>query len=327
MKRFTKSLFLTLFVAGTFFQSCSTDVDLYADYKEITVVYGLLDINQDTNFVKITKAFLGPGNALLFAKEPDSNNFPGKLDARLVEMVNGHTQREIILDTMTVHDKEDGVFYAPNQLVYYTTEAIHAGSVYELIIKKGGDEEDITSSTGIVGGNSFQILNRFMNFSSTSSKSAVSFSPADNAHVYEVVMKFHYKETLPGQATTDECMIWSLGMHSITELALEQGIYNVPYQSDAFFKRLGTDIGADTLNVDRVIGDFEICVSAGGQELYNYITVNSPSSSVSQNVTDFSNVNGGYGVYSSRVNIVKVVTLSGQTIPMLMAKNWGFRQE
>lgn len=39
--------------------SCSTEVDNYADYKDITIVYGLLESKADTNFIKITKAFLG----------------------------------------------------------------------------------------------------------------------------------------------------------------------------------------------------------------------------------------------------------------------------
>ena len=62
MKKILLSLF-SVFAFLMMFNACSTDVDLYADYKDITVVYGLLDSGADTNFIKINKAFLGPGNA------------------------------------------------------------------------------------------------------------------------------------------------------------------------------------------------------------------------------------------------------------------------
>ena len=62
MKRIILSLF-SFFALLFMFNACNTDVDLYSDYKDITVVYGLLDPGKDTNYVKINKAFLGPGNA------------------------------------------------------------------------------------------------------------------------------------------------------------------------------------------------------------------------------------------------------------------------
>ena len=74
-------LLLMVFLFG----SCSTDVDLYADFKDITIVYGLLDINKDTNYVKINRAFLGYGDANEIAMIPDSSNYPGKLDAKIIE--------------------------------------------------------------------------------------------------------------------------------------------------------------------------------------------------------------------------------------------------
>ena len=78
-------VFLSLLTLVMLLNACSTDVDLYADYKNITVVYGLLDSDKDTNYVKINKAFLGPGNALEIAMIEDSCNYPYKLDAKIVE--------------------------------------------------------------------------------------------------------------------------------------------------------------------------------------------------------------------------------------------------
>jgi len=41
--------------------SCNKTLNVNADWREITVVYGLLSQNEDTTYIKITKAFLGEG--------------------------------------------------------------------------------------------------------------------------------------------------------------------------------------------------------------------------------------------------------------------------
>ena len=60
-----KKIFLTIIaIAAVIFNSCSNKVDLYSDEGETTVVYAMLDAGADTNFVKITKSFIGNANDL-----------------------------------------------------------------------------------------------------------------------------------------------------------------------------------------------------------------------------------------------------------------------
>ena len=109
-------LSLSLLAGLVCFQACTTDVNLYADYKDIPVIYGLIDVSQDTNFIRINRAFSGnndhPINANEVAMIADSCNYPGKLDAYIKEYRSGFgnsfdpTGRIIRLDTMTIHDKQ-----------------------------------------------------------------------------------------------------------------------------------------------------------------------------------------------------------------------------
>ena len=107
-----------------FLKGCGVElhilIDLYAEYKEVPIVYGLLDATADTNYIKITRAFFVEDDAYQVALNPDSSNYAGKLDVRLVEYCNGDSVREIILDTITLHGKQQGTFYSPNQKLYYT---------------------------------------------------------------------------------------------------------------------------------------------------------------------------------------------------------------
>jgi hypothetical protein len=47
-----------------FASSCEENFDVNAPYKDITIVFGLLDPGEDTVFLKINKAFLGDGNVM-----------------------------------------------------------------------------------------------------------------------------------------------------------------------------------------------------------------------------------------------------------------------
>lgn len=328
---------MSLLMLASLFNACNTDVDLYADYKDITVVYGLLDCNLDTNYVKITKAFLGPGNALEIAQNPDSCNYPGKLDAKIIEyrsllnQNNYQVTNVYPLDTITIHTKEPGVFYAPDQKVYYTKEKIRSNNnqykyKYELQINRG--DTIISSETTIVGGGNFKVQDRAFTIVGTTGK--IIWFECPNAAIYDVLVKFYFTEEGPGYSE-EKCMSWSIGNFTGTEpmLSLENGIYTLNYDTDVFISRLKSFLGADTLkdNVSRVVYDrcVGINVSVGGEELHHFITVNSPSSSIVQVLPDYTNINGGYGVFSSRIHIEQLVKLNRIT-ELTAHENWHFRQ-
>ena len=337
MKKNILTLF-SVFALFVVFNSCSTKVDLYADYKDITVVYGLLDSGADTNFIKINKAFLGPGNAYNIALIDDSCNYPGKLDAKLIEYrtnasVNNYQKiAEFPLDTLTVHNKELGLFYAPDQLVYYTTQRIKPNNSqykyrYELQIDRG--DTIISATTNVVGGGSFTVPQASFNFSSNSG--TVSWTPCPYAAIYEVVFKFYFTEVGIHNDSVERCMTWPLGSHPEFQLTNDNGTYSIPFKPTLFFYNMSVFLGADTLNnqVERLVFErpLEVCIAAGGDELYNFISVNAPTNSIVQNLPEYTNVNGGYGVLSSRVMFKKRMRLSGNTIPDLMKHtNWHFRQ-
>ena len=350
-----KKLFLSLSLLAclAMFNACSTDVELYADYKDIPVIYGLLDASQDTNFIRINRAFSGnnsnPINANEVALIADSCNYPDKLEARLVEYISTYgnsydtTGKVFELDTMTIHFKEEGTFYAPDQKVYWTNERLSDNAngkkyKYKLFVRKGNDT--ITAETNIVGGSDFKVINSGLGFSSSPSNnmSRINFKGADNAVFYDVKIAFYYSESINGSPFVDKEVTYAFGAKNIDELDKDGEIYYYTYSENLLFNLLESAIGSDTVvdaNHPNVVRHFrniennkpmEIFVSAGGDELYNYIQVNSQSG-MSQTVPDYTNVSGGYGVFSSRLNISKAVTISSRTQTDIYAKPWGFVQQ
>lgn len=339
---------LLIVILVSLFSSCSTDVDLYADYKDVPVVYGLIDAQADTNFIKITKAFCGtnenPINANEVALIYDSSNYSEKLNTYIEELksATGHsfkpTGRRLQLDTVTIHNKQEGVFYSPDQILYYTTERFNTNSTnnkyrYRLhIVKPEGDTA--TAETSVLGGN-IQIGSATVTFYSAPSHATTSimFSSTDEAVLYEFGMKFKYREAHTGQPIQHKEISWNYGAKTLGAYEKVEGVdgyYLFYYSVNTLFNHLERAIGNDTVwdpnhpNVIRYIDDFEITVSASAEDFFLFYQSLQPGLNLS---TEYSNVKGGYGLFSSCVFVKKTVTLSPLTKQDLFRKPWGFREQ
>lgn len=346
-----KKLFLSLSLLASlaFFNACTTDVELYSDYKDIPIIYGLLDASQDTNFIRINRAFSGsndhPINAAEVSLIADSSNYPGKLRAYIVQYIQGFggqyqpTGDTLELDTITIHDKEEGIFYSPNQKVYWTDKRLDVNTEavkyrYKLIVYKENDT--ITTETNLVGGEGFKIVTSQLSFMAEENDNSnkVKFTLADNAVFYDAKMVFYYKESVNGGPLTDKQVTYSFGVKTLDDLGQQDGSYTVSYGTNTLFNLLEDAIGGDTVinenhpNVFRYFDEkpMKIFLSAGGDELYNYIQINSQTG-YAQTVPDYTNINGGYGVFSSRINLVREVNISAATQRDLYGKPWGFVQQ
>ena len=261
----SKNLWVLLLVCVASFSACTTDIDLYADYKEMPVIYGLLDANADTNYVKITRIMSVHGDAYQVASNPDSSDYPGKLDVRIVEYRNGDSLREIILDTITIHDKEQGVFYAPDQKLYYTTEKLKINtpkSNYSYRLKVALPDRTLTTKADIVGNNGFDVQSLAVNFSKEyfGWSRKFLFHPAINANLYQVSMAFTYLEQrTPDGDSVPRTMLWNVGSfpNEYFIYSMEGDCYAFPYLPETFYAKLREFIGGDTavVGLKRYIGD------------------------------------------------------------------------
>ncbi len=340
-----------LSLMALFLVSCSTKVDIYADYKEIPVVYGLIEADADTNFVKVTKAFCGnndnPINALEVAQIYDSSEYPGKLDAFIVELKSNYGQpyrptgRKFYLDTLTLHDKTEGLFYAPLQKVYYTKERfnVNHGSEryhYKLYVVKP-DSDTVTAETGIVGGD-VQVGQTVVGFQSapTQAVSSLIFSSTEEAVIYEIGMQFRYREGHAGQPMVTKEVHWSFGARTLggyEKVENTDNLYRVYYSLNTLFNYLERAIGNDTVwdanhpSVVRYMDDMTVFIAAAGEDFNNYYQFLQSSQNGLSLSSEYSNVEGGVGLFSSRIFVRNKVDLSPRTKYDLYNKPWGFREQ
>lgn len=329
--------------------SCSTEVMLYEDYKDVPVIYGIIDAQADTNFIKITKAFCSdnddPVNPFAASLVYDSSNYPGKLDAFIVELKSDHNQpfqptgRLLVLDTVTIHHKEPGIFYYPHQKLYYTTERFNVNSGgekyrYRLCVVTP-EQDTVTSETGVVGGD-IVIGTSKLNFQSEPSDATLSllFTSTEEAVAYEIGMKFYYREVHEGQPMVKKYVSWSYGLKPIDAYEYVSGKYHKQYYSvNTLFKEMEEAIADDTVwdvnhpEVTRYMDDFVVTISAAGSDLHIYYQYTQATQNGLTLSSDYTNVDGGWGLFSSRIFVERKAKLSAKTKYDLFCKSWGFREE
>ena len=151
-------IFIHIFISIVILNSCNNDVEIFIEGEEATVVYGYIDCDADTNYLKITKSFVGDATQL--APQYSASNYDYKLDVRLVGKFAkspGHVT-EVVLDTTSVYKPydPDGLFYSGrNQVLYYTTEKFLENEEYQLIIKRN-DGVVVTSRIVTISGSTIR---------------------------------------------------------------------------------------------------------------------------------------------------------------------------
>lgn len=314
--------------------SCKTDVDLFVDGKETTIVYGYLDCDSDTNYLKITKSFIG--NASELAQNYQTNNYDYKLSVKLIGKFNDKPNiiDTAIFDTISVYKPYDpnSYFYSDiNQVLYYTSKKLKENEDYQLIINRK-DGEIITSNVKTLSDFKIKKPYNMIDFDSDRPNQVKwQHNNFNNfAAYYEVYGYFHYKQLNPGKIDTiDYTMKWFMGSGTRTDLYISSDrILSVNYTPNDLYSKLSANDNIkfnSPYNVKRFVDNFEIIITATGDELYNYILINNSSSAI-QDTPEYTNINNGMGIFSSRVKCSKKFKISPNTINKLIRNypDWGF---
>ncbi len=310
--------------------SCETDVNIVADYEEITIVYGLLSVDDPTTYLRINKAFLGDGNALLMAKVPDSSNFLHQLDVSIEEM-DGNIVKELYPFTIdTIYNKDTGIFYNEYQILYKADIAINDDYKYKLKIEN--NDSIISAETEIV--HDFSIKkpssgSHYVKFA-PDFNSSLQWVTSKNGKRYEGEIIFNFKEKdYNSPDTISRSIMWSLGSVKSTntlggsemEFTLSNNYfyellkYNVPY----------ADVQKENNVEFRIADSVDFIVTAGGDELNTYLEVNEPSYSIVQDKPEYTNITNGIGIFSSRKNEIRRKLLHPETKMEILNLNIKFK--
>ncbi len=317
-------LFATI---ATLFSACSTEFDVTAPYKEIPVVFGILNKDEAVQYIKINKAYLNDeGSAIIAGSVPDSNIYPYPIEAKLYASYTPITDANIkyidsvVLDTVHLN-KEAGSFNANN--IFYKTPAgfkvkytiINRDTTwanYQIIVRRKSDGKLIAKSrTPIVADflfsgtqNEVKLYNRFTKIYLNHT---FSWNGAINGKMYTTFLRFKFREVDDLAGTSEEKYV-DMPMFENIKTSNSIGTSKISYtlSGEVFFTFLQAKLDPLTSPSARreYIAPLELYFNVAGEELTKYIEINNGSGGLNDIRPEYSNVEGGLGIFSSRMGKV-----------------------
>ncbi len=285
------------------FGSCSTDFDVIAPYKEVIVLDGLINVFDSVQQVRISKAYLGEGDAYVMAQQKDSINFGNVLKVTMTELSTG---AKFDLTRSEPNNKDTGIFNSPFVVLYKTNHPIDPNSKYKIDVADTTTGVAVYSETKVVGDIFITpAIQDPVDFASSFNFPVyVTYQPGKNSFIHELKLRFHYREIDPNGNTTYHSVDWNLG--SPTTINSQEAKY-VFYKAE-FFELLENNIPdiqpgyyrrVDSLQAG--IKTIEYIFTEGSEDLQTYIQLNQPSTGVVTEKPLFSTVVNGVGLFSSRL--------------------------
>ena len=341
--------------------SCSSELNVIGEWKDIPVVYALLDPVQDTpTYIRIERVYLPPSqSALEVAQIPDSIYYnPNDIEVLLYE-------DEILLDTLVWInlnavgiDREPGIYSSVNY-AYSTTAAIQGSSAYRLQINNKVTKKRFSATTQTMSPSNYILTSpstslplKWVSYDTLNNTYTLRFihcnwtipNSSDNAEkVYDLHLDIHYKEyevdlnvtgepEIPGTAVCKTLRWTPLSNY----LKYEQGgLIRKTLNAESFYRFLARELApVNSTNTRRCMVDIDIEVVAGDVELAVYIAHRNSMDNLAAGLyppSPFSNVNGGLGVFSNKRSTSKTgYALSEKSLEYLLLNeftaNLGFKQ-
>lgn len=295
----------------TLTNACKTDFSVNGDFQEIPVIHFLLDPGQEYHYMKLNKTFLGDGNANDFATIQDSSNFD--IVEAHVYQINSSTNDTIndwLLSDTVITNKSPGVFYYPEQKIYYFREPNLDNDpkyLYRLFCEINNGEHVVTGETQLV---------RDVSISSPNTNTAIRFATTPGSddlylnqpvrcekgtgHIFNTTINFEYKD-VKSDGNIVKKVSYNLGDLKRDDFAGSNVSFTA--RGQRFYEIVRDNVPEDNDIIRREVVAFEVVVTAGSEDLYTYMLVNEPSTSIAQNKPEFTNVGGGMGIFSSRLTL------------------------
>lgn len=248
--------------------------------------------------------------------------------------VGNASKKEIVL-TETVVTTATGNFNS-NQRIWQTTDKLYASGEYKLTIKILSTGREITAQNTMIdsvksygsmpfiyvpnanpqfafpmhcgyvldsppGTGTKQLA--YVDYSNTAliTPYKIKFKSIANAKLYDVVMRFHYIDSLSAGGANREYVDYNFATQKSSSLIGGDAL-EVAFNVNDFYTNLAKEIAKKpTVSVkSRTSHYMEYIVYAGDETLNTFLQVNAPSTSIAQDKPYYTNINGGIGIFASR---------------------------
>ena len=314
-----KNLTIFLFILSMLFMACETDFEVNANWKEVTVVYGLLDQSKQQQYIKINKAYLGEGDALQMASVADSVNYnPEDLVVKIYKVKNGTFGTVDTIGFVTLHDtileKEEGLFSTDENIIYtvpsnffLVTNADEKDYILSIYNKK--TKRIVSAKSNLIHELNLDIPpSKPMGFYGIipnpvvlpldKSQTTVNWYHAKNGKIYQIIARIYYTDFFQND-TISNYIDWTV--HPDPYDGSSEMHYT--FEGDVFVNTLATKITNTDINlIARRLSHIDLFFTVGSEDLYTYMAVNEPFEGIVQERPVFTNINNGVGLFTCRYN-------------------------
>jgi len=330
-------LFILSFFAGLL--GCSTDLEVNAPNQEKKVIYCILNPRQPFQVARISKGFLNEGKSALDIAKNDRDSILYDTNDILVELIQFYPkiatpEKKWTLSPYTENNKEDGVFYSPDQLLYKTanitldtqnlpevryklrvtnkiTNKISEG-ITELVSRKFGlydpQFDDLSASNP-----------RPVSFSSKRATN-VKFNRPENVSLTEGVFKWTIEVTKSNNEKSIE--VWEMtspGKMGDGENSVQIAGQVSPGEFWRFLRQEVSERGNADVIQRKFIGG-QLKLTGASSEYKKYLDVNSNYNPISQSTPTYTNVSNGLGVVCSINELIYNVAVDRVTQDSIIAR-------
>jgi hypothetical protein len=279
--------------------SCKDDLDV-APYKHITIVYGLINIKDTVQYVRINRGFSTQGDPYEVTMINDSVNYPHDIfEVFLEEYRNGEMVGDPVPYEAVDRQKEPGLFSNESNCVYRTEVPIHKDCEYKLRVIEKETGREIWGEAGVLGNvtmeeafgweRSFYRVDYYAEPLQTDYDG--SLDPSEHKHY---IMRFLYWEYADGE-TYHKYVDWIPSIDQAKAIADDDTTLQL---FDEYYEYLASQIPVNA-NVKRRARGVDYMLALPGPELQTYSVVYEQPTNP-HFFPQYSNMSNDRGVFSSK---------------------------
>jgi len=298
MKKFLALIFITTLAA-----SCNNELVINADWKDVSVIYGILEKKQDTNYVRVHRGYLGNEGVTGGNQDPDSLYYISP-EVKIEIIKNNSVIKTVQLTRDESHSLDSGFFTSEDYHTYRFESTIDEDADYRLVIDKTEDGlNNVYATTPIVQNYIITEPRSFRPLSFAPNDQKIKWNYAENGRMYQVSLRMYYLEMQRDDHadTVEKFVDFTVTTRTGSNLTGD-GSFTAVVDYDGYYRHLLNTIGVNR-DVIRFHRGTDLVIVAVADDLATYMNVNAPSNTVVQDKPHFTNIMGGdeanAGIFSS----------------------------
>lgn len=280
-----------------------------------------LEVAQDANQINY-----GPGELRVTLQR-----FVGGSTTPTLTTVGNNSKKEIVL-TETVVTTSGGNF-SQEQRIWQTSDKLFNTGEYKIVIKNISSGKEFSAQSVMIDsvkpynimpfifapttypihcgvGTSGYVAattpgtgtqaNAYINYNVLTQSKKITFKSVPNAKLYKVIMRFHYIDTLMDGTGIRNYVDMNFPSLTSPDIAGNDEMF-VSFEVVDFYTLLASEIPKKTVGSikHRTAHFMEYIVYACSENMNTFLLVNQPSNTIAQDKPNYTNINGGVGIFAS----------------------------